>query len=345
MTESFNYNWYTSGFESPYGDVMFTDKFIYPNEPLSWQKVFLKMEIFGSREKNRTPDEVIYLPMPLGLMRSESSLSYQFEEFNVAGEYAKDLAGMMQGEKFGEPFRKLAESIQNSASDTTISALKGLGRSLNTILEQNIQSTTLEGIQALRAGAGYEYRYNYTKYFAQIAAQRQFRADWRLYPKNAKDARTIEAIMYIINKATLPEISNISFFDEFVNQFYGTDDSTPISELLDGPHKDVIEKHQKYHKLYSSTLRVPKEFKLSIYEISNEEHEPQKIENILNFPIPFVVEDVMIQIGGEDSEADTFIKDPEINEYYNASYMLSMGFKETTQFTSNNVDKLQTIKE
>ena len=200
----------------------------------------------------------------------------------------------------------------------------------------------MDAVQALRAGAGYEYRFNYTKFFAQITAQRQFRADWRFYPKNKRDADTIEYIFKEIQESSLPEISQMSFFDEFVNSFYGTDDSEPFKELLS---QDVIEKKSKKHKLYSSTLKVPREFKLSIYEYHQDGNKFAKIDNIVNFPIPFVVEDVMVQIGGEDSEADTFIRDSVQDNYYNASYLLSMGFKESTQFVSNDVEKLQTISE
>ena len=310
----------------------------YPSEPLDWQKIFLKMEIFEERDRNRIPYRTIYLPMPLGLMRHESSISYSFDEFNIAGEYGKDLANMLRDGGFGEPFRQLASSY------SSINGIKGLGRAFNTLLEQSMQSTQLETIQALRAGAGYEYRFNYTKFFAQITAQRQFRADWRFYPKNREDADKIEFILAEIQRSSLPEISKMSFFDEFINSSYGTDESEPIKNLLS---QDVIEKKSKEHKLYSSTLKVPREFKLSIYEFSNKD-QFKKIENLVNFPIPFVVEDVMIQIGGEDSEADTFIRDErELNRdnYYNTSYLLSMGFKESTQFVSNDVEKLQTISE
>jgi hypothetical protein len=318
----------------------------YPSEPLDWQKIFLKMEIFEERDRNRIPYRTIYLPMPLGLMRHESSISYSFDEFNIAGEYGKDLANMLRDGGFGEPFRQLASSYSSlgNIGESGVNGIKGLGRAFNTLLEQSMQSTQLETIQALRAGAGYEYRFNYTKFFAQITAQRQFRADWRFYPKNREDADKIEFILAEIQRSSLPEISKMSFFDEFINSSYGTDESEPIKNLLS---QDVIEKKSKEHKLYSSTLKVPREFKLSIYEFSNKD-QFKKIENLVNFPIPFVVEDVMIQIGGEDSEADTFIRDErELNRdnYYNTSYLLSMGFKESTQFVSNDVEKLQTISE
>ena len=319
----------------------------YPNKPLEFQKIFLKMEIFEERKRIREPYRTIYLPMPLGLMRHESSISYTFDEFNIAGEYGKDLANMLRDGGFGEPFRQLASSLKppsslGNAGESTINGLKGLGRAFNTLLEQSMQSTQIDTLQALRAGAGYEYRFNYTKFFAQITAQRQFRADWRFYPKNRVDADTVEYIFQEIQESSLPEISNMSFFDEFINAFPGTDESEPIKNLLS---QDVIEKKSKEHKLYSSTLKVPREFKLSIYEYSQDGDKLEKIDNIVHFPIPFVVEDVMVQIGGEDSEADTFIRDPLTKTYYNASYLLSMGFKESTQFVSNDVEKLQTISE
>ena len=68
----------------------------------------------------------------------------------------------------------------------------------------------------------------------------------------------------------------------------------------------------------------------------------EPVSHLVNFPLPFVCQDFTFQMGGEDSEADTFIK--ENNEYFTASYYLNLGYLELSHFTADEVGEYRTFK-
>lgn len=316
---------------------------IYPSDftKNSYQTLFLKMDVFTSRKKGRQADETIYLPMPSGLLRSESGLIYDFDEQNISGEFGK-VAGEFLADYL--PSKSTLMSMaketfsKNKIFDNTFEKL------VNTYVEQNIQEGQNKLFEQIRMGAGYEQRKNFTKIFLGIDKLRNFRVQWKLYPKSYTDAKTIETIFRELQISALPEISDMSFLDEFG---YNTFVERSPDYVLGGNNdqndyyrssQDVTKKTEFDHKFYSSTYRVPKELELTIVERVDGRN--TEVKNIVNFPSPFVIDDITIQIGGEESEADTFLK--EGSEYFNASYLLLMGFRETVFFTADDVEQPET---
>ena len=56
-----------------------------------------------------------------------------------------------------------------------------------------------------------------------------------------------------------------------------------------------------------------------------------------------VLQDFTFQMGGEDAEADTFIK--EGDEYFTASYFISLGYLELTHYKADDVQDYQTFSQ
>ena len=309
-----------------------TNFLYYPEEPEEYQRLFVKMEIFSRRNNNRVADDIIYLPLPLGMLREESGATWSWSEFGVAGEAGRAVAEYMANNGEFKTLRTNMERMNQSFSN--------LNRGFNTFLERQLQETELEAFQALRQGAGYAKRPNITFIFENINNLRDFRFEWTLRPKNLKDARKIEKIVSVIQKASLPAISDMSAYREIYNFFTG--------EVYrnDQIGKSDVEVGEDFtHKLFSSTFIAPKEFELSVHErvMSPKGHmmmEP--VSHLVNFPLPFVCQDFTFQMGGEDSEADTFIK--ENNEYFTASYYLNLGYLELSHFTADEVGEYRTFK-
>lgn len=304
----------------------------YPEEPEEYQRLFVKMEIFSKRNNNRVADDIIYLPLPLGMLREESGATWSWSEFGVAGE-----AGRAVAEYIGNnsDFKTLRTNMERVAQP-----FANANRGFNTFLERQLQETELEAFQALRQGAGYAKKPNITFIFENINNLRDFRFEWTLRPKNLKDAQRIEKIVNVIQKASLPAISDMSAYDEIANFFTGSAFSN--NEISKG---DVEVGKDFTHKLFSSTFIAPKEFKLSVVErtdVDNSYKNMKPVNHLVNFPIPFVCQDFVFQMGGEDSEADTFIK--EGDEYFTASYYLNMGYLELSHFTANEVGDYRTFK-
>ena len=345
MTEEYGYGVGNLGFElNFYGDRQEIKRkepeksvYQYPLKPTEYQTLFIKMNSFSQRKRFRSPDSTIYLPLPLGLLRTGLAATYQFREFNIAGEAGKAIGQLMNESGLFAPVKEIG--------GLSLQALSNSGKALNTLIEQNIQSTTQEQFNQIRAGAGYAQRGNYTKYFQHIDRLREFRADWELKPKTIQDARAIEQIIKEIQKASLPEISDVSFFEEIaVNSPFVERSKDYVLGGDSTENGDVVEKAITHDKLYSSTFRIPKEFELSIYEyVGERQFEP--IQHLVNFPTPFVIENMNFQIGGEDSEADTFIEhvnENGVKEYFNSSFRISLGFRELKQFTADNIEPLRT---
>ena len=303
----------------------------YPEEPEEYQRLFVKMSIFSQRNSNRVADDIIYLPLPLGMLREESGATWSWSEFGVAGEAGRAVAEYIANNSEFKTLRTNMERMTQMFSNA--------GRGFNTFLERQLQETELEAFQALRQGAGYAKKPNITFIFENINNLRDFRFEWTLRPKNLKDARRIEKIVSVIQKASLPATSDMSAYSEFANFF--TFDVLKNNEISKG---DVEVGKDFTHKLFSSTFIAPKEFELSVHERvfnANGKMEMKPVDHLVNFPIPFVCQDFVFQMGGEDSEADTFIK--EGDEYFTASYYLNMGYLELSHFTANEVEEYRTF--
>jgi len=303
--------------------------YFYPEEPEEYQRLFVKMEIFSKRDSDRRADDIIYLPLPLGMLREESGATWSWSEFGVAGEAGRAVAEYIGNNSEFKTLRTNMKRMTQTFSNAS--------RGFNTFLERQLQETELEAFQALRQGAGYAKKPNITFIFENINNLRDFRFEWTLRPKNLEDARRIERIVNVIQKASLPATSDMSAYSEFANFFTG--------DVLRNNHigKSDVEVGKDFtHKLFSSTFIAPKEFKLSVYERVENSKKMKPVNHLVNFPIPFVCQDFVFQMGGEDSESDTFIK--EGDEYFTASYYLNIGYLELSHFTANEVEDYRTFK-
>lgn len=328
-----------------YKDIR-TSFFYYPVKPEDYQRLFIKMEIFSDREQNRTSDTIIYLPLPLGLLREESATQWGFDEFEIMGEAGKAVADYVNN---SIPFSELAAK----AVPDVIPGLTGPGKSgfdpgtyskaFNTFLEKELQNTKMEAFEAIRAGAGYARKPNVTFIFQNINNLRDFRLDWKLHPKSVDDARMAEKIISEIQKAALPSVSDMSAYKEigfFTAGLFGVDH--PENDAIG--KGDVVLGTDFEHKLYSTTYRSPKEFKLSVVERKGKSYGHwETLENIVDFPIPFVLQDYTFHMGGDDIEADTFVR--EGDEFFTASYLLSLGYVELTHYKASDVQDYRTFRE
>jgi hypothetical protein len=301
----------------------------YPSEPEDYQRLFLKMEVFSDRSQKRIADSIIYLPLPLGLLREESATTWDWREYEIAGEAGKAISNYMKNDFNFETYRNYFGRIEQLGGN--------ISKAFNTFLETELQRTELSVFEALRQGAGFSRRPNITYIFQNISALRNFRLDWKLHPKTKKDGKMAEKIISEIQKAALPSVSDMSAYRE-IGYFFGKE--RPSNDQIG---KNDVEIGRDFeHKLYSTTFRAPKEFKLSVVERQGENYGNwNQLENIVDFPIPFVLEDVTVQLGGEDAEADTFIK--EGDEYFTASYFVSLGYLELTHYKADNVQDYKTF--
>lgn len=306
-------------------DIEFPKYLYYPSIPEDYQTMFLRMELFSERQKNRTPDTTIYLPLPLGALREESGMSWGYEDLGISGEAGKAIANYATQKFNNVPgYESFTENFKNIFKDS--------GRALNTVIERSVVETELELIEAVKQGLGVQARRNFTFMFEGIGKLRDFRLEWKLIPKNIHDARTIERIIKVIQKASLPSISPISMFDEIVVRLPYTSTDKPDRKAGDVVHGQDFE-----HKLYSSTFIIPNEFKLSAHERTSLNYAQfnSQLDHIVDFPLPFVVVDCTVQFGGESSEADAYLE--EDGEIFHTSYFISLGFQELTNYTADNV--------
>lgn len=306
----------------------------YPSKPEDYQRLFVKMKIFSLRNENRTADDIIYLPLPLGMLREESSTTWNWNELEIMGEAGKAVGDYIKNNFNFETYRSYFGRMNQLGGN--------MSKSFNTFLETELQKTDLEAFQALRQGAGYARKPNVTYFFQNITMLRDFRLDWKFHPKGYEDAKKVEKIISTIQKAALPSVSDMSAFRE-IGYFFGKD--RPENDAIG--KGDVAVGKDFTHKLYSTTFRVPKEFELSVVERKGSGYDggwkENELKNIVDFPIPFVLQDFTFQMGGEDAEADTFIK--EGDEYFTASYFISLGYLELTHYKADDVQDYQTFSQ
>ena len=310
------------------GSVALDKLLVYPLVPVEAQKMFLRMKLFSERKANRTPDTTIYLPLPLGALREETGVSWGYSDLGIFGQFGKTTTEWFRDDK------TRYEGLEKTFS----TMFKESGKALNTFLEREVLSTDL--FDALKQGAGFQVKPEFTFMFEGINKLRDFRFEWKFIPRNAQDAKRIEIIFKEIQKASLPTISAISMYDE-VKKFLGADPNTS-PQVQQG---DVVHGQDFDHKLYSSTFIIPKEIEMSVFERTGSQYEGinDDLEHIADFPIPFVVSDISIQMGGEAAEADVFLYDEVSDEYYYSSYYILVGFTETTHYTAENVKSYRTF--
>lgn len=317
----------------------------YPANPEEFQKFFMRIEAFAIniKEKNRNSYMIIYLPVPNGLLQENHSLLYSPEELGSVAEALKtENANLTKILGLDGTMNQIGRVMGESMS----SFYDNLGKLPATWLEQQIQKTEDQSFQALRAGAGFARAPNFTNMFQGIGGPtRELILRWTFRPKTYEDATALEFILKKLQKASLPELSDVSVVDEFK---YALEEVTPFvdetrpDETLQ-EQSDVTKKKEYDHKLYSSTYRAPHEFKFTVCEKVGKEM--VEVTHLVNFPFPFMTDSFSTILGGAD--ADTFVKHTDQisgdNEYFFTSYDVTWMVREQKQFNSTHVVNYESV--
>lgn len=313
--------------------------FIYPIEVEDFQKFFLKLEVYDQalpQNSNSRPslklDNIIYLPLPKGLLREDLQLDYSKRELGVLGENViqkydsvkNALANVVSGAKsISEVTTGLGTSIAEMGAD-----------SLNTWLEQQVMKTENIFFKIGTQAAGYTRAPNFTLLFDGISRVREFVLEWKLTPKNEEDAKALEKIIKQLQKATLPELSDVNYLEEAYEALI----PTVVKEFFETPEdqqetKDVARANEPIaDKLFSSTFILPKQFKISIMEKIGDNF--NQINYLMDFPHYFSIRDISAYYG-VNSETETFIKGDD--GYYHQSYEITVIMMENKLYTADNV--------
>ena len=318
--------------------------YTYPHIRRNFQKIFMRIDIIKTildiQGENAQRDEIessIYLPLPIGLLRENHSLTYEATEFEILGELVKQNYDAVMKNGLN------ASSIESAFSDEAFDKYGDiLARTSKTALDAAVANFSALGADILKQGVGIVPRANYTMLFKGIDQPRDFILEWNLFPKNYEDANSVEKIIRIIQKASLPDLINKTLFDSAYAKVENF-----ISEKSEV--NDVSLKTPKVTSgLYSVAYNIPRKIKIKLFERINDDNEGnieestdvREITHLMNFPFEMVIRNIIVE-HTEDTINTPFVEyvNPDGNiEYFHTTYKLRLSISDTELYTSNEVN-------
>lgn len=277
-------------------------------------------------------EQSIYLPAPLGLLRENHALNYRGEEFEILGELVK------QNYQSISDAMSSNQSNLDKASDIASSTGQSVTSAMKTIIDSNIANMNALGMQTIQQSLGIAPRSNYSLVFNGVDQPRDFILEWSFFPKNYNDSKSIENIINVLQKASLPDIINKSYFDSVVDGV-----SNFISDKAE--INDVFPKEKTSTTgLYSVSFKVPRKIKIKLFErintnntgnIEESSSEIQEITHLVNFPYELVIRSVFIE-HNENNINPPLIKYND--DYFHTNYKLRLAVTDIQIYNSENVN-------
>ena len=216
----------------------------YPTSLKYFPQVFLKLELFSRKSKDQKngPLNIIYLPLPNTetFLQRQIDPTYSFKDIGVVGELAirnypsikEGINSLVEGD--AEKFADIAGEIYDEAGKEAYSTIK-------TLLERTTMDAQEDSIRAIKQGLGYGFAPNKILTYNEINVQPNIPLQFRFTPKDIRDARTIEKLMVVFTKATLPYLKKeafeevVSAISELKLEDLYVDDSSVSSGDFTGP--------------------------------------------------------------------------------------------------------------
>ncbi|NDB79833.1 hypothetical protein EB155_08185 [archaeon] len=327
--------------------------YTYPFLRRDFQRLFMRFDIIEGivdpTVEGKIKDKIessVYLPLPVGLLRENHVIEYDAFDFGIQAELVKqNFNAVASGISniFGEGN---AGPIEQDVTDMVGNLADKVGtevtKSFKTFIDQQITGAQSLGIPTILQAQGLAQRANYSYAFTGIEQPRDFVLEWSFFPKNYADANSIETIIKVVQKASLPEIKNKTFFDSVVesadNLFTDRQTSNDVYETQ--PTRPT--------GLYSTTFNLPRKFKIKIFErtvLDNysviEDADIKEITHLMNFPHEMVVTNIMVEHAEGDNNLPPFVKyvTPLGDvEFFHSSYKIRISMSDMQVTTSQNVN-------
>lgn len=310
------------------------------------------LDIQSETEEKR--ESSIYLPLPIGLLRENHSLTWEGTEFEILGEIVKQNFDAVIN-NVGAFTNNVTNLDLSGAIDTADSSYEGakdvLFNAMRTSLDSMIANFSALGAETIKQSLGVTPRANYTMLFKGIDQPRDFVLEWNLFPKNYKDAKAIETIIKVLQKASLPDLSKKTILDTAFDK--------AVSEFSDKSEtQDVVSSNPKLPTgLYSVTYRIPNKIKIKLFERLNNDNydnieesstEIREITHLMNFPFEMIIRNIIIE-HTEDSINPPLVKHQErirqtdgtyrnVSEYFHTTYKMRLSISDMNLYTRESVN-------
>lgn len=333
--------------------------YTFPFVRKDFQKLFMRIDVIKpildiQSETEEKRESSIYLPLPVGLLRENHSLTWEGTEFEILGELVK--------QNFDSVFDNIS-ALQNRATEFDLSgtydilgdsyegAKRALAASARTALDSAIANFSAFGAETIRQSLGVAPRANYSMLFKGIDQPRDFVLEWNLFPKNYHDAKAIETIIKVLQKAALPDLRKKTLLDAIVEE--ETSIITDKSET-----QDVVSSNPRLPTgLYSVTYNIPNKIKIKLYErINNDNYdnieesstEIREITHLMNFPFEMIIRNIIVE-HTEDSINPPLVKHQarirqtddtyrNVSEYFHTTYKVRLSISDMTLYTRESVN-------
>lgn len=315
----------------------------------------LNMDVNNDNTKNKATKELIYLPLPIGMLRENHVLNYDTDEYGVVGELVRqnfDVVGNIfkrigdyEITTVGQTLDDISDAVDSAAD----AAKKAAVSTAKTIADTAIMNMSKFGVGTILQAQGLAKRPNYALLFRGIEQPRDFTLEWNIFPKTYNDALSIETIIKRIQSAALPDIDNKTWFDKAYELFSSsTTDKSIENDVYSTNSTPVLD----VNGLHSVTFKIPNKVKLKIYERTTpgnlldnlEETDITDITHLMNFPHEMVIQNIIVEHGANETNP-TFVKYSKVNaagdtvnEFFHTTYNLRITLTDTQVTTSNNVN-------